>query len=396
MRPQWSTHVEKLWDPEEVLTITNPATGSPTCLGEAVTYGRRCQRHIAANKFANVWRILDGIAQEDAFTAAKSSELMEALSWGLCYQHKQQAEQIQRRWIRQLREWSGDSQRSSYAAGPGPSAAWPQSDKRDFKRGFGSKAGQTPSTAPSYSTRPMFGYGMKYEDQAEEMGRKMRQMAEELEKLRRDAEAWRRAEREREESERLRRKEEEMRRQKKEEEERQKREKEQKERAERLKREQEERQRREKEQKERQKKEEAARARERPRTRAQERERAMKKEWEDAWTRYTDGWDKIRGKTSEEVDHAQIPWPVKSGRLEDVTSGNVSLFFERAPPIALAIDVAEERFRIISQENKRWHTDKIMSQFGPEILSGKYKDALDLIAKLMVQLWKEAKMKRNC
>ncbi len=49
----------------------------------------------------------------------------------------------------------------------------------------------------------------------------------------------------------------------------------------------------------------------------------------------------------------------------------------------------------MTQENKRWHTDKIVFRFGPEILKGPRKDALNMIAKEVVKLWKEAKMERK-
>ena len=58
-------------------------------------------------------------------------------------------------------------------------------------------------------------------------------------------------------------------------------------------------------------------------------------------------------------------------------------------------DAKEERFRLISQENKRWHTDKIMSLFGSEIISGMYGAALSLIANLMIQLRQVAQKARK-
>lgn len=44
----------------------------------------------------------------------------------------------------------------------------------------------------------------------------------------------------------------------------------------------------------------------------------------------------------------------------------------------------------MSQESKRWHTDKIMQLFGREVLTGIHGKALDLIAKIVVQLRQDA------
>ena len=54
----------------------------------------------------------------------------------------------------------------------------------------------------------------------------------------------------------------------------------------------------------------------------------------------------------------------------------------------------EARFRMMNIENKRWHTDKIMSRFGREVMVGEHKDALNTISRVVIELWKEAKTRR--
>lgn len=78
-----------------------------------------------------------------------------------------------------------------------------------------------------------------------------------------------------------------------------------------------------------------------------------------------------------------------------MTVENVSEFFKNAAPLQQAAQLEEEMFRLMSKENKRWHTDKIMSRFGRGILQAPCGAALDLMSKLMVKLWKEAKMQRK-
>lgn len=99
------------------------------------------------------------------------------------------------------------------------------------------------------------------------------------------------------------------------------------------------------------------------------------------------------GKT--QTTPSKIPWPVKSGSWQDVSESSVRCFFHKAVPVHLADHQGEEMYRTICNENKRWHTDKITSRFGPDILKGPYRDALNMIAKLMVEVRIEAKMKRG-
>jgi len=41
-------------------------------------------------------------------------------------------------------------------------------------------------------------------------------------------------------------------------------------------------------------------------------------------------------------------------------------------------------------ENKRWHTDKVMHKLGLEVANEKLKDAFNTIARVMVELRREA------
>jgi hypothetical protein len=90
-----------------------------------------------------------------------------------------------------------------------------------------------------------------------------------------------------------------------------------------------------------------------------------------------------------------IPWPVQSGRWEDVTEFNVTEFFSRGMVIPETPESGELRFKAISAENLRWHTDKVMSKFGSDIFESPYEPALNCIARILVGLWKEARESRR-
>jgi hypothetical protein len=171
------------------------------------------------------------------------------------------------------------------------------------------------------------------------------------------------------------------------------------EREEKMRQEREEKQRKEREEKIRQEREAKERetreynTRQRAKKAAQEREQ-LAREWTDAWSRYNTAWEAIETSKKPAIPD-NIPWPVKSGRFIQVNESNVRQFYQKAVPTHLAQDPAEEMFRVISNENKRWHTDKLTSRFGSDIVKGEYRDALNMITKLMINLRTEAKIGRK-
>lgn len=91
-----------------------------------------------------------------------------------------------------------------------------------------------------------------------------------------------------------------------------------------------------------------------------------------------------------------IPWPVKSGKWEDVSEENVKLFFQKAPPVAVfSSDAKEAKFRLMSKESMRWHQDKISQLFGLEVFSGKHASSLKMIARIVVELRQSAQKARK-
>ncbi|KAK3937844.1 putative reticulocyte-binding protein 2 like protein a protein [Diplogelasinospora grovesii] len=319
------------WDPEKLTSLVNPDTRDERCLGWAYSRRRQCQRSVAWSRIRRARQSLDSLSYLDPMTAAKSPELLVIAQDMLCYQHLQDDEDIVERWETSLRKYAAEDERRK------------KREEKDEK------------------------LKREQERKAEETKRQWEEIKRLLKEIKREAE----------ERQRQQQKAEEERKQKEEQEERE--------------REQE----RERKRQEDQRREEELR--QRARKTAQEREKAAKKEWADAWTRYCAGWEAIEKNREQICPIDKIPWPTKSGRRDDVSQASVRQFFDKALPVHLSSTPGEERFRMISLENKRWHTDKILSRFGQDVLRhGKpCANALDLIAKLMVELRKEAKMRRE-
>ena len=64
------------------------------------------------------------------------------------------------------------------------------------------------------------------------------------------------------------------------------------------------------------------------------------------------------------------------------------------PPVRTPKDKSEEKYRIMSVENKRWHTDRIMYRFGSDVLADRHGASIFTTGRVVLELWKEAKMQR--
>lgn len=70
-------------------------------------------------------------------------------------------------------------------------------------------------------------------------------------------------------------------------------------------------------------------------------------------------------------------------------------FFEKAPPIKAAASPGEERYRIMVQESKRWHTDKLQQRFGRDVYTDQTREELNTVTRVVVEEYMKAKMKRR-
>ncbi|EEU36701.1 uncharacterized protein NECHADRAFT_86508 [Fusarium vanettenii 77-13-4] len=147
--------------------------------------------------------------------------------------------------------------------------------------------------------------------------------------------------------------------------------------------------RKEQEKREREAKQRAELARQKEELRKLER----RHEWSDAWKRYENGW-----KSADDTDNLggnKIPWPTKSGLRQDLSESSVRQFFQKTAFVYSSNDHAEELFQTMTKETKRWHSDKIQHRFRRDIFQSKYREDIDMVTKLIVVLWKEAKMGRG-
>ena len=408
-------YVKKQWEVDDICEISNPSSGSTTCFAEAVTRRRRCRRVVVSAR--QVSAMLERLTTLSPLEAAKSNKLREAAQMSVCWQHTAQAEDIAQRWKQALVALDNQPAADTHSWGR---RAGTVKVEEEWDNGYFSFKDAKPQQSRVFEPD-------------------MRAMMEEMQRLREAIKQLKKENTENEsrysqprakEQQRQQRDDEEARRRKEEEEEHRRREeRKQKEREERERREREERERREREEAERQKRqrdEEERRRREedlrtRARRRAQEREEAAKQEWVAAWSLYGQRWEAVarinptkvrkpstlllyhRGAQEErgtnkgelQIKSHEIPWPVKTARWEDVSEANVKEFYRKAPLVAREATTGEEIYRLMGQENKRWHTDKIMQQFGTRILDGLYGTALNTVAKALVDLRREAQDKRR-
>ncbi|KAH8904938.1 hypothetical protein BR93DRAFT_979643 [Coniochaeta sp. PMI_546] len=112
----------KSWNLYAVLQFVNPELGYRTCIGTAVTYGRRCRRTISSSLFN-----LTQLGAQTPLAAANSSKLYDLARSGLCWQHQHQTSEVVARWRGLLYKYaeaqSDNAQPSSRCHSPDPATA---------------------------------------------------------------------------------------------------------------------------------------------------------------------------------------------------------------------------------------------------------------------------------
>lgn len=125
--------------------------------------------------------------------------------------------------------------------------------------------------------------------------------------------------------------------------------------------------------------------REKARMAAKEGEKRKKKEWEEAekqrlrkekarreerskeslckaWERYSAAWSKIMSEIKRDgvLGAELIPWPVASGRLEDVDRKTIEKFYLSAP----VHKDGDGLYNLLKTERVKWHPDKMQQRWG--------------------------------
>ncbi|KAI5924860.1 hypothetical protein F4810DRAFT_97826 [Camillea tinctor] len=416
------------WDPEIVLGLTNPQRGFITCVGFAPSRGRRCQNRVAAATVSYGRSILNKLACESAYKAAASPQLENAASSFLCRRfHQGQARDVAEKWRMKLEDWAAhhedakpsfrqsDSDDSDTAAEDSDSddsddsgVSGVRGDDFDVKHEDNTKKMRSTETRLNDELLKMMEGLVRLEAEMKKQNEEMKKYnarmrermanlddevkveikTEEDEPLIHNIEELRRWNQE--EEKRRREEEEKRRREGEEEKKRQEVERKRREEEARKQKEEQERRRREEEEEEAAK---VARARafrervrlQRERLEQQKKEKAEKEtaEWRTAWERYNKMWE------SDCLSVANIPWPVKLGFRVEVTEANVTTFFAKAPPEELRA-TAKARLDLIRKELLRWHTDKVMQNLGSEVVNSSASDALNVVARVLVELMKKA------
>ncbi|KAK0385637.1 hypothetical protein NLU13_6814 [Sarocladium strictum] len=293
----YSKPIPRRWDPDAVFEITNPSTGYPTCVGQAVTCGRRCKRVVAGYNVLSANCIARDLAELSPSAAAGDDQLYHIAHIMLCYQHGHQAEELVSKWRRELHHCDSKSE----AEPPLQTGGFHyEDDIKDLYEAIQKlqeqlrrikAARQTHSEKSSPFNNPSTEYCSKKstwgQDDSETKTEETDETREDLrEKQKREA------------------------------------------------------------------KERADKAKEEARRSAQAAKLAEQLKWSNAWSLYNAAWENIelgRSRTS-----PRAPWPTLSGKAEDVSEASVREFFQRAPG----------------------------------------KDTIDLVTRVIVQRWKEAKGSR--
>lgn len=334
--------------PHELFAITNPSSGYPTCIGEAVTYGRRCKRTVAGDKVSVATQLVGQLAEISPSAAAKSSAVGSIASHMLCWQHTHQHGQIVEGWKQALLDRAETEDECQSTKSSQPKCRKPEDDDIE-SLASGIRILQEElrrmKAAKETGSRMRFSFDFSFDGAwTRASGRADAEAhSDGTDKAKEKA----REQQRQEDAERKRQTEEQERKRKA------------KERLEKLK--------------------------EDARRKAQAAKLAEEQKWSNAWTRYNDTWKAIE---EGRCTPSKLPWPTLSGEASNLTEAGVREFYRRGPP------ASEDRFRLFSQETKRWHTDKLLSRFGKMVFDGAAKEDLDLVTRVTLLRWKEARLGR--
>ena len=110
--------------------------------------------------------------------------------------------------------------------------------------------------------------------------------------------------------------------------------------------------------------------------------------WEEAWARYERGWaNKTHINASARAENVKesLPWPVKSGRWQDVDVANVCAFLRRAPECAW--EDLRAALAVLKAQALRWHPDRIGRHFPTTTGEGEVGALATLITQVINREW---------
>ena len=105
-------------------------------------------------------------------------------------------------------------------------------------------------------------------------------------------------------------------------------------------------------------------------------ERRKRNRWRDAWERYLAGWKEER--------KGRMSWPLESGQMDDVESGEVEKFF-RGVGGSGSVDLGD----VLKRERVRWHPDKMQQRAGEVGIDGDTMKMVTAVFQVVDRLWNE-------
>ena len=108
--------------------------------------------------------------------------------------------------------------------------------------------------------------------------------------------------------------------------------------------------------------------------------------WSQKWAGYQELWEAFRGSTS---GAPTIPWPVWSGRIEDLGKDEVEAFFLNGPTAGKP-DQAD-LVKTLKLERVRWHPDKVQQKLGGHGVDEAKMQGVTQVFQIVDRMWNEMK-----
>jgi hypothetical protein len=116
-------------------------------------------------------------------------------------------------------------------------------------------------------------------------------------------------------------------------------------------------------------------------------ERKNRKVWAERWEAYVRKWDNLSKGRDAKVAIASIPWPVESGKKNDIDFKGIERFFLHAPTSGQPTEA--ELGKILKLERIRWHPDKIQQKLGGQDVDEDVMQAVTKVFQFIDRMWTE-------
>jgi hypothetical protein len=311
---------EKLWDPVQVLGITNTDRGYQciTCIGYAPSQRRRCRNEIRADNRKFITTTLKEISYMQPDSPLVAKKLKKIVGPALCVRyHQNQAEDISLQWKEAIK---GLKPQTGGRTCDNPTRSRGSIPDKNINEQLREARKLMAEMRELYGRQPPQDHEDEKNDRRSEERERLKRARDRVEK-----------EKQRKEAEDEQRK------------------KEQKARDED---EQKKRDQRQREQKAREAAQKLREQRERKERESAEKAKKEREEWDQAWQRYEERWVSFKAGQCETASiKDSVPWPVKSGLYKDVKASSVREFLKMAVPRDA------DRSKMMRLECKKWHPD---------------------------------------